>query len=60
VGETVIDFHPLSFDPATPGPYTIAIGLYDPETGQRIPLLDAAGRPAGDHFSFDLETATFD
>ena len=32
---------------------TIAVGLYRPVTGERLPLLDAAGRPAGDSFELD-------
>jgi hypothetical protein len=51
VGESVIDFYPLHFDEALgPGPYTILVGLYDPESGRRVGWLDSSGDSAGDHF----------
>jgi hypothetical protein len=28
---------------AQPGPYTVWFGFYDPDTGQRVPLLDRQG-----------------
>jgi hypothetical protein len=31
-----------------PGRYWLSIGLFDPLTGQKVPVTDAAGRPAGD------------
>jgi hypothetical protein len=31
-----------------PGMYQLYAGLYDPETGQRLPILDAQGNAAGD------------
>lgn len=48
VGEILNDTHRLTL-PADlkPGPYRIIVGLYDPQTGQRLPLLDAAGKDAG-------------
>jgi hypothetical protein len=53
-----VDFHPLIFDEALgPGPYTILVGLYDPETGQRVDWYDSAGNPLGDHII--LETIEF-
>lgn len=36
---------PISFDPAR---HTITIGLYWPDTGERLPVLDARGRLLGD------------
>lgn len=39
----------ITLDPATPpGTYPLAIGLYDPDTFERLPMLDAAGNPVGD------------
>lgn len=46
-GEIVTDSLTL---PATPpNTYRIEIGLYDPATGERLPVSDAKGNPAGDH-----------
>ncbi len=33
------------------GAYTIAVGLYDPLTGERLPVYNAAGTPLGDSFT---------
>ncbi|MBE7551979.1 MAG: hypothetical protein HS126_13000 [Anaerolineales bacterium] len=38
-GETIVDAHTLLLPPdLAPGPYTLRLGLYQPETGQRLPL----------------------
>jgi 4-amino-4-deoxy-L-arabinose transferase-like glycosyltransferase len=38
-GETIIDPHTLLLPPdLAPGSYTLRLGLYQPETGQRLPL----------------------
>jgi hypothetical protein len=34
---------------APPGPYTIAVGLYDAPSGGRLPIYDEQSRPIGDH-----------
>lgn len=34
---------------APPGRYDLAIGLYDPTTGERLPVYGADGAPLGDH-----------
>lgn len=50
-GEFMEDFHTLAWregETSPPGRYLLFAGLYDPESGQRLPLLDAAGQPAGD------------
>ncbi len=48
-GEVVADEHRLSiFANAPPGDYEIEIGMYDPATGQRLPVYDEKGHPAGD------------
>ena len=39
---------PVAAD-APPGTYRIEVGLYDPLTGQRLPVLGADGTPAADH-----------
>jgi 4-amino-4-deoxy-L-arabinose transferase-like glycosyltransferase len=48
LGEILNDTHRLT-PPADlkPGMYRLYAGLYDPQTGQRLPVLDAAGREAG-------------
>jgi hypothetical protein len=44
-GETVRDEHLLAIDPATPrGDYRLVVGLYDPDTGERPTVHDAAGK----------------
>ncbi|MCL4297800.1 MAG: hypothetical protein KJ077_18810 [Anaerolineae bacterium] len=38
-GETIVDAHTLFLPPdLAPGPYTLRLGLYQSETGQRLPL----------------------
>ena len=38
-GEVIIDPYTLSLPPnLAPGPYTLRVGLYEPETGRRLPL----------------------
>jgi hypothetical protein len=48
-GEYLTDAHrlPIPADLAA-GRYRIAVGLYDPISGRRLPVLDAQGRPVGD------------
>ena len=48
-GEVVAD--PVRIDlpnPLPPGSFDLVIGLYHPDTGQRLPVLDAAGQPVDD------------
>jgi 4-amino-4-deoxy-L-arabinose transferase-like glycosyltransferase len=48
-GEVVADEYALEVDAdAQPGTHAIEIGLYVVETGQRLPVLDAAGQVTGD------------
>jgi hypothetical protein len=59
-GEFIVDAYeiPIGSD-SPPGPYTIAVGMYDAETGDRLPVFDAEGSPLGDHISLsgiDLST----
>ncbi len=40
-GQTVIDFHPVTVPAeALPTRCTLAVGLYDPATGARQPVID--------------------
>ena len=49
-GEVIADLHSLSLALDLPaGEYRIAVGLYDPETGQRVKRVDGNGNMAGDH-----------
>ena len=45
-GEVIVDEHPIPL-PADlpPGAYDLVVGLYDEESGQRVPAYDAKGRP---------------
>jgi len=48
-GEVVTDAYAFGVDAgALPGEHVIEIGLYVAETGQRLPVLDAAGQVIGD------------
>jgi len=49
VGQLLADEHRLKIDPKAPaGEYEIEVGLYNLPTQARLPVWDAAGRPAGD------------
>lgn len=43
-GEQIRDLHPLDLSQLSPDQYTILVGLYDRETGQRLPAFTADGR----------------
>ena len=48
-GEVIADLRTISLGPDLPaGEYHLAIGLYDPETGQRVGVVDESGQIAGD------------
>jgi 4-amino-4-deoxy-L-arabinose transferase-like glycosyltransferase len=49
-GRVVEDPYAIPLDPsAPPGQYAIEIGLYDPATIERLPVLDAQGQIIADH-----------
>lgn len=48
-GEVVGDSIILSLAEVPPGHYWVAVGIYDPETVDRLPAVDAAGRPVSDN-----------
>lgn len=49
-GEVIVDSYAIPLDPQAPdGRYTVEIGLYDPITGERLPVLDNQGRIVADH-----------
>ncbi len=47
-GEVVPDRHLIDFLTAANGDYRLIAGLYNPATGQRLPVVNATGQPAGD------------
>lgn len=48
-GEAIVDQVVLTIDPAAqPGAYTLNTGMYDPQSGARVPLSDAGGAPLAD------------
>jgi hypothetical protein len=49
-GEWVVDQYEIAVSPAAPpGEYRLLVGLYDPGTGARLPVLNDDGQPEGDH-----------
>ena len=49
-GETIADLHTLPLTPQLPaGEYSLAIGIYNPITGQRVPIVDENGQSSEDH-----------
>lgn len=54
-GERITDQYRLKLaKSAPPGNYQLWVGLYDPATGARLPVLDEAGHPAADHVALDV------
>ena len=48
-GEIITDLYEIILDPETPpGTYSLSIGLYDPNTGERLPVVDTQGRTIAD------------
>ncbi len=48
VGQTIADTHALDISPDTPlTDLPLVVGLYQPDTGARLDVLDVAGNPAG-------------
>jgi hypothetical protein len=47
-GETIVDRYTITVDPqAPPGEYRVAVGMYDPATGQRLPIAAQPGALLG-------------
>ena len=52
--EVIVDGYAILLDPgAPPGVYSVEIGLYDPATLERLPVLDEQGRTVADHLVLD-------
>ncbi len=57
-GQIIADQHAISLPPhMLPGQYDLQVGLYLPDSGQRLDVLDMAGQPAGT--SVTLTTVEF-
>jgi 4-amino-4-deoxy-L-arabinose transferase-like glycosyltransferase len=55
-GDRFLQAHRFALPPdAPPGPYTLGLGLYDPMTGERWPILEADGQPGPDRFPIPVE-----
>jgi len=55
-GEYITDAHTLTVPPDDPpGPYHLALGLYDPVTGQRLPFIDDQGNILTDHIVLPIQ-----
>jgi len=49
-GALVVDTYNIPVDPQAPsGSYQLQVGMYEPVSGRRLRVLDAAGQPSGDH-----------
>ena len=60
-GEVIVDDYIIQVaDDAPPGEYRIEIGMYDPSTGQRLPIVDERGQPLGDHILLDTKVLLTD
>jgi len=53
-GEIVADTYAVPISPTamTPGEALFAVGLYNLQTGERLPVVDGMGQPLGDHLRF--------
>jgi 4-amino-4-deoxy-L-arabinose transferase-like glycosyltransferase len=53
-GEIVADTYAVPVSPTamTPGEAFFAVGLYNLQTGERLPVVDGMGEPIGDHLRF--------
>jgi hypothetical protein len=53
-GEVVVDEIPISVKEAIVATQSIALGVYDPLTGKRLPLLDIDGEAVGDNVTISI------
>jgi 4-amino-4-deoxy-L-arabinose transferase-like glycosyltransferase len=54
-GETLVDRHLVTLDPATPpGNYSLVLGLYATDTVERLTVTDRRGQVLGDHLRLGL------
>ncbi len=53
-GEVIADEYLLEVDPeAPPGQYRLKVGMYDPLSGERLPVIDEQGQIQGDRVRLD-------
>ncbi len=53
--ERITDKYTLTLPPGTPpGDHHLRVGWYQSDTGERIPIVDAAGQPLADHVVLDV------
>jgi hypothetical protein len=53
MGDLIIQAHDMSLPPEAPvGPYTVRLGMYDPQTNTRLPAGSLTG---GDYVEVTLE-----
>ena len=57
-GEVVPDRHQIDMAITQNGAYRVIAGMYDPTTGTRLPITDAAGEAVGDFWQIDTFTVT--
>jgi len=43
--EFIVDYHTLPLPDVSEGDYSLFVGMYDPRTGERLPVFDASGAP---------------
>jgi mannosyltransferase len=56
-GEIILDSYSIALDPRAPaGRYTVEIGLYNPATGERVPVVDRDGIVVADHIDLAYVT----
>ena len=54
-GQIIADQHAIPLTPeVAPGSYRLDIGLYLPDTFERLDVLDEAGNPAGTHITLQM------
>ncbi len=55
-GDRFVQIHRFALPPAAPaGPYVLELGLYDPRTGERWPVLGSDGQPGLDRLLIPIE-----
>ncbi len=54
-GERLTDRYTVLLEPgAPPGEYQVWVGLYNPQTGERVSVVDGGGNPIADHAVLDV------
>jgi len=55
-GDWLVQAHYLVISPGAPGgPYALEMGLYDPLSGDRWPVVETNGQPGPDRVSIAIE-----